>query len=318
MKRELDFIVIGAAKSATTSLYELLKSHPEIHIPKAKEVPFFSDDAMFARGVQYYFRSYFQHADRNALWGTVTPQYMLDNDTVSVEKIADRIYNTFPKTKIIALLRNPAERAYSHYKMQVQRGHESRSFISIVQDTLHDPVAMRKSEMPDESYIFASEYGRILEAYYSLFPKENILVITTDELQDQPVQSIRRICSFIGADTTYAPPHPLKRHREGGSKPRFKFLTPGFLYSIPFVEKIWKTKTNPVLRKKIEYAINLWNTRKDKSQLHKDGKAYHKLMNFFKDDTETVERLTNKKMPWSLNNETDEPQAMQTIKEATQ
>tara|TARA_B100001245_G_scaffold77509_2_gene55126 strand:- start:10710 stop:11612 length:903 start_codon:yes stop_codon:yes gene_type:complete len=299
MARSLDFIVIGAAKSATTTLHELLKNHPDIYIPNAKEVPFFSDEAVFRRGLENYFETYFKHAGNTQRLGTITPQYMIDGDDVDTEIIAKRIHDSFPKAKLIALLRNPAERAFSHYKMVVQRGYETRSFDTIVNSVTDNPDLARKSTKSLKSYVFTSEYGRILENYYKLFPKNNILVITTNELRDDPEKTIQSICKFIGVDSTYIPKGANKKHREGGSKPKLRLLTPGFLYSIPFVERAWKGLTPQFIRKNVEYFLNLWNTRRDNTKLDKDSDTYARLRQFYKNDTNKLEKMVRKKMPWS-------------------
>jgi len=197
-QKELDFIVIGAAKSATTTLYELIKSHPQIFIPAAKEVPFFSDSKTYKKGVASYIKSYFSGANPEKLWGTVTPQYMLGQGDTNPEIVAGRIHKSLSDVKLIALLRDPAERAFSHYKMQLQRGYAKLSFEELVEQTLENPDKLRANTKPEDSFIFGSEYGRILGYYYSLFPRKNILLLTTEELRKSPEDVVREICTFIG------------------------------------------------------------------------------------------------------------------------
>lgn len=297
--KKIDFIVIGAAKAATTSLYELVKSHPEIYIPGSKEVPFFSDNKVYTKGMKRYLKNYFSSCDRKKLWGTVTPQYMLGQGEVSSQLIAERIHRELPNVKLIALLRNPAERAFSHYKMWVQRGYESREFEKIIRQTFEDPKAVRKNTKPEESYIFGSEYGRILSSYYSLFPEKNILVLTTEELRDQPAETVRQFCSFLDIDANFTPENINKKHRQGGARPKVKFLTPGFLFRIPYMEKAWKSLTPQPLRKRVEYFMNLWNSKPDNSKLDKNSKSYKSLLDFYANDIEELKRLTARDLPWA-------------------
>lgn len=75
-KSRLDFLVIGAQKAGTTSLFEYLRQHPAIYMPPGKEVPYFSDDAMVDRGWDAYLTQTFAYADPALAWGTASPQYM--------------------------------------------------------------------------------------------------------------------------------------------------------------------------------------------------------------------------------------------------
>ena len=206
--RKLDFLVIGAAKSATTTLYELLKNHPELFIPSAKEVPTFSDEKVFKRGYLQYTSNHFQGAKENQKWGTVTPQYLLGQEDIGTKNIAIRIRSTLPDVKLIVLLRHPVERAYSHYKMQVQRGHESRSFDQVVRDFMLLSDSKREQIPPEFDYIHGGEYGKLLSHYYSLFSPENILIITTDELKKSPVVVVRDDCTFLSVSVNFTPDEP--------------------------------------------------------------------------------------------------------------
>jgi len=296
--KSLDFIVIGAAKSATTTLHELLKGHAEITVPAAKEVPFFSDEKVYAKGVQRYLRTWFRKADRATLWGTVTPHYMIGQGQVRPEVIASRIHAELPDCKLIALLRHPVDRAFSQYKMNVQRGAERRPFEQVVSQVLANADELRGAIGPDEDYIFGSEYGRILGYYYDLFPENNILILTTTELRADAVATVRRICKFLGADTSYEPDDVDTIHRQGGSKPRVTALTPGFLYRIPLIERFWKNLVPIFVRKRVEYFMNLWNSKPDSVTLDPSGEAFQRLVDFYRDDVALVESLTGQEMPW--------------------
>ncbi len=296
--KQLDFLVIGAAKSATTTLYELIKSHPEIYIPSAKEVPYFSDNKVYKKGMERYLKAYFPDADEKKLWGTVTPQYMLGEGDTNPQIVAERIKKELPNVKLVALLRNPAERAFSHYKMMVQRGHEHKEFEEIVKQSLTNPSAYRQKVKPQFNYIFGSEYGRILKTYYSLFPAKNILVLTTDELRDDPVKTIRTLCKFLEINHNYTPANTNKKYRQGGARPRYKMLTPGFLFKVPLVKFFWKNLTPQPIRKRVEYSINLWNTKADDTKLNKDDLLYEQLLEFYASDMELLESLTARSLAY--------------------
>lgn len=299
MKTSLDFICIGAAKSATTTLYELIKEHPELSIPKAKEVPYFSDDKVYRLGIEKYMKAHFSHAREDTLWGTITPQYMIGQGEVTPGEVARRINKDMPEVKIIALLRHPIERSFSHYRMLRRNGHETRSFNNAVNDILSGKTHLAGYDDRDSDYIAASRYGEILSAYYSHFPKKNILILPTDDLQYDPAGTLTAVFDFLGVDNTYKPAELRQTSRKGGSRPRIKYLTPGFLYSLPYVKPIWRNRVPQPIRKRIEYAINLWNTIPDNEKLDRDSDVFKKLVSYFQDDIRRLSELTGKQPYWA-------------------
>ncbi|MGH9436648.1 MAG: sulfotransferase family protein, partial [Terriglobia bacterium] len=112
--RRLNFFVIGAMKAGTTSLHYYLKEHPGLFLPIEKEIPFFAMDELYERGMDWYLDEFFSKAGTGQLLGTVSPPYMLNS------KAAERIYRALPDVKLIALLRDPIDRAKSQYKMLVR------------------------------------------------------------------------------------------------------------------------------------------------------------------------------------------------------
>ncbi len=301
IKSTLDFLVIGAPKSATTTLYEYLNGHPQLALPRTKEAPFFTHKQAYSRGLPAYLRTHFRHAPAGTLWGAVTPHYMQGQADVDVRLAARRIHDDCPDVKLIALLRDPVERAFSHYKMLLPRGYETRSFAEVVDEAIAEaPTDPRNGiEMDDRfRYVYTSEYGRILEAYYDLFPSENILVLTTDELRAEPLATVQTVCAFLGVDSGYRPADLATRHRQGGSRPRLRLLSPGFLYRIPLLKKLWKTLVPHTVRNRVEYRINLWNVKPDAVALDRDSVEYHRLVEFFRDDVRLLERLVGREMPW--------------------
>ena len=123
-ERRLDFLVIGAQKAGTTSLFEYLRRHPEVELPPDKEAPFFSHDPTWALGWEPYIERTFGRRDAGKKRGTVTPQYMAggvfgaapgaldghyDESTVPL-----RIQKYAPDVRLIVLLREPISRAISH------------------------------------------------------------------------------------------------------------------------------------------------------------------------------------------------------------
>lgn len=298
---ELDFIVIGAAKSGTTTLFELAKDHPQLAMPQEKEVPFFDDDTLFSRGIKWYVDRYFAHTPSGKKKGTITPQYMLGKDNTGPQLVAERIKQTLPHTKLVVLLRNPVERAHSHYRMLAQRGHFDEPFDEATDKLLHsDKLDWFRSHDIDDSnsFLLGSEYGRILSYYYSLFDSKNILVLYTEDLKTQPEKVMQQFFHFLEVDENFVSDNLGKEFRKGGSRAKLKLLTPGFLYKIPLVETAWKNYTPYPLRKRVEYSINLWNIKPEQSSFHPGSPIYKQLVNYYRSDVELLKKMTKTTPPW--------------------
>jgi hypothetical protein len=236
----LDFIVIGAQKSGTTSLFRHLMQHPEISLPLGKERPYFSNDEVYARGWGAYMRSLTRHdafADPLRRWGTVTPQYMVGGlyqsnsyapESYDVRTVPLRINETLPSVRLIAILRDPVERARSHHRMLVMRGLERRSFDDAIGELLHPNALDRSRRRLQErtGYVTWGEYGRILAGYFDVFPREQILVVFTDELERAPAQLLSRIQDFIGVTADFEPDNLGKRYQSSAIVRRFSWRSP--------------------------------------------------------------------------------------------
>lgn len=299
----LDFICVGAAKSATSTLFSLLKGHPEIFIPPEKEVPYFNDLELIKKGWDNYYDDNFNDAPKKSIKGTLTPQYMSGTRVFSPEETATKIHERLPKTKIIVILRHPIDRSYSQYKMHRRFGYIKDSF----QHASNRLLKKSKKELDIERkhldpriniFFFASEYGRILKKYYELFPRKNIKIIFTDDLRNSPKRTIESIFRFLSVDTKYTPKNINRRDHKGGGKPKVKFLSPAFVNNHTLVRSVWLNLVPQKTRKKIFMQISRWNIRPDNETLDKDSKLYKDLLAYYKKDVKKLEKLINKKVPW--------------------
>ena len=122
-----NYMFLGAAKSATTTYYDILKNHNEVFVPKFKEPHFFNFDNNFYKGIDWYSQTYFGNVSGEKAIIDFTPTYLYSN------LCAERIFNCLgPKMKFVVILRNPVDRAYSHYNHSVRDGHEEKSFIDAI------------------------------------------------------------------------------------------------------------------------------------------------------------------------------------------
>lgn len=300
LRPTLNFLCIGAAKSGTTTLHELLKNHPEISLPKAKEVPYFNHSASVKKGFDWYLNQNFSKTDLKKNCGTVTPQYMLNQET-AVNLTASRIKKQLPDVKLIVILRHPIDRTFSHFKTSVRRSGETRTFDQAIADLLSSSdLNTQRSATWDETnrFLFASEYGRILKDYYSLFDKKNILILFTDELKDSPKQVLKKVFKFLNVDDSYIPENIGQKHNRGGMQAKLPLLTPKYLYKIPFLRKFWRNFIPYRIRKLVEVKVNSWNAKPDNTKLDKSSKVYGDLIEFFKKDVKLLEKKSGQKTPW--------------------
>jgi sulfotransferase family protein len=185
------FLGIGAAKSGTTTLHDLLDKHPDIFVPRQKELGFFCNDSNFNRGVDHY-ASCFSKAE-GRLCGEITPQYMYSRDAVS------RVRGILGShVKLIVMLRNPADRAFSNYQHVRFRGYEELSFKEAIEREPERLVLGRQERM-QYSYIDRGYYAQQLINWYDAFGKENIFVIIfeTDFRRNLQI-TLDNLQSFLG------------------------------------------------------------------------------------------------------------------------
>ena len=193
-KEKIDFLVIGGQKCATTSLFKYLSSHPEIYMPPEKETNFFISESSFQNGKSWYLDEYFRSADPGQLWGEASPDYMAYDD------VPRRIAKMFPKISLICSLRNPIERAYSHYRMEAMRGTEKDDFkTAAVKLVEKGATSDTKSEWdPKHEYLALGEYGRVLSNYLEYFSGEQLKVVFTESLSLDGRENVKSIYEFLG------------------------------------------------------------------------------------------------------------------------
>jgi len=210
-----EFIIIGAAKSGTTALYEYLVEHPDVFMSPIKETNFFAWDASGVKSIfgdkpnNYFpvksiskYQEIFAKAEAGKVCGEASPLY-LESATAAI-----KIRETIPNTKIIVILRNPADRAFSDYCMQIRHSYTG--------ETVEEGLA------PDSHSVQGGNYYTMLKQYYDIFPSENILVLKFEDLKSNPEQQVQKMFDFIGVDGKFLPGFN-KRHNPGGY-PRNMFV----------------------------------------------------------------------------------------------
>jgi hypothetical protein len=248
--RPLDFLVIGAARSGTTSLHHHLSAHPGISLPANKEAPFFCATAEDDQGWNGFSARLFGRGSRQdgRLLGKVTPQYMAgslywarrdppaldptrligtDDPETAATIVPRRIADHRPDIKLIAILRDPVERAISHYRHAVMQGWEAADPDLAFARALAPETLRRARLLPSEcisAYVTFGEYARILGGYRSVFGAEQLRVLSFADVVHDPATAIEQIVEFVGLPPSPLPPRADRRFNASASSPRLPWV----------------------------------------------------------------------------------------------
>jgi len=202
--KRVGFLVAGAQKAGTTALFDYLAEIPALELPAVKEVHFFDDEENVDWSAPDYagYHDVFRSSDR--LWGEATPIYLYWPN--ALERI--RAYN--PDIKLILLFRDPVDRAWSHWRMEYARGKESEPFGWCIREGR----ARMAEGTPYPgfhrvySYVERGYYGRQFAHALSLFPRDQLLALSSNMLRQDPTRTIKAICTFLGVDPPACPIPP--------------------------------------------------------------------------------------------------------------
>ena len=204
-------IIIGAQKSGTTSLHNYLSQHPQLVPAYRKEVHFFDGglDARtdtWSKGVQWYHSHFPRRGDLTEGQTTfeASPLYLFN------PLVAARIAATLPEVKLVAILRNPVERALSQFFYETRIGHESlsiREAFAAEEKRLAPAKETGNYKLPEfihNSYLSRGIYYEQLQRYYELFPREQLLVIDSGAFFRAPENGLKQVFAFAGVDEKFA------------------------------------------------------------------------------------------------------------------
>jgi hypothetical protein len=178
----INFIGLGAQKAGTSWVYTCLYEHPQICAP-VKEIHFFSRPR-FENGNVWY-EEHFKKCAEGKLKGEFSTSYLYSRETPL------RIRELYPEVKLIAILRNPVDRALSQYKNSIKAGH------------ITEAVPFETYVSQEKSVLGQGMYAQQLERYYDLFPKEQILVLIYEDIKKDPEAFMKKIHQFLGIDDTF-------------------------------------------------------------------------------------------------------------------
>lgn len=284
-----DFMIVGAAKSGTTSLYYYLKQHPYIYMPKRKEPWFFSSKNYSKRtGVVNTLEEYaklFENAKEYQLIGEASVSYLCTYEE-TIKNIKEIYKEKTKDIKIIIVLRNPIERIFSRYMMFKRDNWINNE--SFLENVLNENKYKERFYW-DENYIECSMYYNQVKAYLENF--ENVLCLPYEDLRDNLDDTIKQIFSFLNL-----------KHININTETKFNVSgipKNKIIHNIMHTDNLFKDFVKNLLpadfRVKVKEFINSKNLKKDRISKEDYEYLYN---NFFKEDIDKLEKL----LGWNLEN----------------
>ncbi len=196
------FLIIGAMKSGTTSLYRYLQAHPDVFMSEQKELNYFTQgqNQNWGKGLAWY-QAQFEQAGKARAIGEASTNY---TKYPQFRGVPERIATLLPRVQLIYILRNPIERVRSAYLHAVINGKERR------------PIELAIQEKPH--YVATSRYAMQIDRYMEHFPREQLHILTADDLRERRDQTMRQVFRFIGADDEWWSPDLDREYHQTAQK----------------------------------------------------------------------------------------------------
>lgn len=214
-----NWIIVGAQRSSSSSLFKYLTAHPQVGAPCEKEVHYFDNN--YHRGIHWYL-GHFPTRNGNRITGEASPYYMAH------PWAPRRIAKDLPDVKILAVLRNPVDRAYSHFihERALRRepyasfadalAHESERIAGEEEKMLADPSYYSYNHH-NFSYVARGRYAEQIERLFDLFSRERVMVLSSERLSVEPAKVYAEILKFLGLPAYE--PRQFVRHNERNYAP---------------------------------------------------------------------------------------------------
>ncbi|GDX51731.1 hypothetical protein LBMAG27_07780 [Bacteroidota bacterium] len=289
-----NFFIVGAAKAGTTSLYNYLRQHPDIFLPSIKEVNYFCTDIKpenfrpdYARSVYFNFDEYIKKGMKDEvfhgyiqLWNQYVKIFEpaknkkaigeLSNTYLFSKVAAENIFKKFPAAKIIMVLRNPVDRAYSHYLMDNRMGLEKKGFTEAMEN---DIAKSEKGWGISNLYYELGLYFEQVKRFFSCFSEKQILVIKYDDFIRNPLNELKNICAFLTVDENFSFNTNLKYNQ--ATVPRNRLVA--WIRKQKRIAAFVKSKMPESLKSKSKNILFTQKNTSKMSQVERDylNKLYH-------------------------------------------
>ncbi len=241
---KVNAIIIGAGRSGTTTLYQYLENHKDVCFSDIKEVHYFSVEDLYERGKDYY-HSFWNHCKDEKIKVAADTYLLID------KKAPQRIKEYNPEMKIIIILRNPVERAWSSYQYALNNGYvsENKSFIGSVNEEKYHIENSDIAKQNNLCHLWQSKYFEHISYWSEFFPRENILILKTGDLKEQPEKLLSKLADFLNITNFNIKDTEIKANK--AAKAKSKMLQQFLLNRNNTVRAFLRT----VLPEKLKYKI---------------------------------------------------------------
>ncbi|MCL6452738.1 MAG: sulfotransferase [Alicyclobacillus sp.] len=283
-----NFLIVGAAKCGTTSLDQYLHQHPDLFMAPRKECNFFAipempahfsgpgDDVFESNLVQnpHAYENLFRGAKQGQLTGESSVAYLF------YPGVAKRIHDANPEAKIIIMLRNPVQRAYSAYMHLVRDGRETLDFMDALKE---EPLRRQQNYQPLWMYCEAGKYAEKVKRYLDLFGRDQVHVVLYDDFSRRTQATVRQVFAFLGVRTDIPLDTSARYNLTGFPKGSWYRRATG---------SNWLTKTlKPLLPASVRRRMRLKAVKWTLERRPMPEEARRLLIRTFRDDIQRLEAL---------------------------
>jgi hypothetical protein len=280
-----NFLIIGAMKSGTTALYYYLEQHPEIYMSPVKEPNFFSSQEQENAADTVTHIGTYQHLFRGVSGekaiGEASHSYLYE------PRAAAEIRRYVPEVKLIAILRNPIDRAYSHFLHMVRSGTEPLDDFA---QALREEAGIH-NERIFQDYIGRGLYYDQLRRYFGTFPREQVRVYLYEDLSGAPISTVQDAFRFLKVDDSFVPDVSLRRNVSG--HPRYKTLD-RLLRSQSWIKHVAKIYLPARLRWRFSRAFDDLKTRNLIEPPPVQSEVRRQLIRVYREDILNVQELIHR------------------------
>ncbi len=287
--KKVDFFIVGAQKAGTTSLYKYLAQHPDVFMPRVKEIHYFAEERYYKKGENYFNQFYEEYAGEKLKGGAYVHLF-------SATEAPKRIYEYNKDAKILIMLRNPIDRAYSAYHFALKNGWE------LTDNAFVDTLSLQQNRMngnfterTDLSYFEVGLYYKHITNWLQWFPKEQVFVLFDTDLKASDQEPVKRLFNYLGIADNVQVNTSVVHNKSGDVK--FKRLH----YFIRNKELNFKKVLGSLLPFKLRYFLRT-RVRKSIDKYNMVEKTYAKLTTdertkvfaYFEEDVKKLSALLQK------------------------
>ena len=290
MNKQPNFLIIGSAKSGTTTLYHHLRAHPDVFLPDFKEPHYFVRDQVLN------FDIIDEHSAYQALFNSATERLIGEASTgyLYFSGTAEKIHRELPNCKIVALIRNPTDRAFSMWSHQIREGLEDMQFEEAVQQELDGTTRHNQGTEFGFNYCRLGIISSLLKEYQGLFGIDNVFIGDYEMLRKDPIMLMNQLYDFLDLDSIRLV-DPNKIYNASGN-PKFSWLH-SFLNSKSLLRRAIVFPLKTLLSERVRHMawqkLRNWNiTSGTRHTLKPETRAL--LDDYFSDERKALENLIGK------------------------